>query len=76
MCSAYLSKPLRTEEQAIIDLLRSGSHVVVPAEPTVEMLLAGGVVLAPDKNGSARDAYRAMVKAGAIPLTDRKKESD
>lgn len=86
MCSAYLSKPLRTEEQAIIDLIRSGSHVVVPREATDDMLAAcvqpiedmldavaaglGGISAIGDA------AWGAMVARGAITLTDRQKESD
>ncbi|HEY8343345.1 MAG TPA: hypothetical protein VIK75_10205 [Calditerricola sp.] len=72
MCSSYLSRPLRTEEQAIIDLIRSGSHVVVPREPTPEMIDAGRYAGGP----AIPTIYRAMVQAGAITLTDRKQESD
>ena len=74
MCSAYLSRPLRTEEQAIIDLLRSGSHVVVPREPTDAMFDAA--YLPPRARFRYRAIYQDMVKAGAITLTDRKQESD
>lgn len=78
MCSAYLSRPLRTEEQAIIDLLRSGSHVVVPREPTPEMEYAAANHFSlPTRCEDHRiSIYRAMVHAGAITLTDRQKEAD
>jgi hypothetical protein len=66
MWGMTMTDRLTEAEQTALARLRAGTHVIVPVEPTEDLLTTMWLEIHVDEGGFAsggEDAYRAMIKA-------------